>query len=126
MKLVLDENGYFTGDYCTVGDITNSVKVENLPDEKDRDKLLSYLLIDGKWVFDEQHYKQIVAEKENKEQKALTQQTIKNLKLELQSTDYQVIKCMEANLTGEELPYDISLLHTKRQAIRDKINELEG
>ena len=51
---------------------------------------------------------------------------ISDLKSQLESTDYKIIKCSEAQLVGEELPYDIVSLHTERQAIRDKINELEG
>lgn len=53
-------------------------------------------------------------------------QEIDGLKLELESTDYMVIKCMEAVMTGEEMPYDVSELHAERQALRDRINELEN
>ena len=52
-------------------------------------------------------------------------QQIQTLKASLSSTDYKIIKCSEAQLLGEELPYDIASLHTERQALRDKINELE-
>ena len=51
---------------------------------------------------------------------------IAELKAQLSSTDYKIIKCSEAQLVGEELPYDIVALHEERQALRDKINELEG
>lgn len=47
------------------------------------------------------------------------------LKEQLSATDYKIIKCSEAQLVGEELPYDIVALHAERQAIRDQINELE-
>ena len=53
-------------------------------------------------------------------------QQIESLKQQLSSTDYKIIKCSEAQLLGDELPYDISSLHTERQALRDKINELEA
>jgi hypothetical protein len=53
------------------------------------------------------------------------EEQITSLKEELSSTDYKIIKCSEAQLVGEEIPYDIVALHTERQAIRDKINELE-
>ena len=52
-------------------------------------------------------------------------QQIQTLKTSLSSTDYKIIKCSEAQLLGEELPYDIASLHAERQALRDKINELE-
>ena len=50
---------------------------------------------------------------------------IAELKRQLQSTDYKVIKCSECQLMGKEMPYDVAELHAQRQALRDKINELE-
>lgn len=51
---------------------------------------------------------------------------IEALKQELAATDYQVIKCYEASLVGEELPYDVQTLHTSRNAIRAKINDIQA
>lgn len=51
---------------------------------------------------------------------------IESLKSELQESDYKVIKCAEAMAVGAELPYNITELHNERQALRDKINELES
>ncbi len=58
-------------------------------------------------------------------------QEIINLTSELTSTaseigDYRIIKCYEATLTGTDAPYDIKDLAAKRQAVRDKINEIEA
>lgn len=50
---------------------------------------------------------------------------IESLKSELQESDYKVIKCAEAMVVGAEMPYDVASLHTVRQELRDKINELE-
>ena len=50
---------------------------------------------------------------------------IKELQGTLASTDYRVIKCYEAHLSGEHLPYDVQNLHSLRQALRDKINSIE-
>lgn len=50
---------------------------------------------------------------------------IESLKSELQESDYKVIKCAEAMAVGAEMPYDVASLHKERQALRDKINELE-
>ena len=47
------------------------------------------------------------------------------LKSKLSSTDYQIIKCYEYSLAGLELPYDITLLHEEREAIREQIRALE-
>jgi len=48
------------------------------------------------------------------------------LKEKLAETDYKIIKSYEYQLAGLELPYDVQELHTERQAIRDRINLLEG
>ena len=50
---------------------------------------------------------------------------IEYLKSELQESDYKVIKCAEAICLNAELPYNMTELHNERQALRDKINELE-
>lgn len=47
------------------------------------------------------------------------------IKAELSETDYQVIKCYEASLVGEELPYDIKALHEDKNEKRAQINALE-
>ena len=47
------------------------------------------------------------------------------IKAELSETDYQVIKCYEASLVGEEFPYDIKALHEDRNEKRAQINALE-
>lgn len=51
---------------------------------------------------------------------------IERLKSELQESDYKVIKCAEAMTVGADMPYDVASLHEERQALRDKINELES
>lgn len=53
------------------------------------------------------------------------QRKIEALKTELSNGDYKIMKCYEASLLGEPLPYDIKALHIERQSIRDKIDELE-
>ena len=51
---------------------------------------------------------------------------IEELKKQITDTDYKVIKCYEYSLCGFKLPYDIEALHAERQALRDRINELQG
>lgn len=53
-------------------------------------------------------------------------QQIELLESELKKTDYKVIKCYEASLLGESLPYDVDTLREERQNVRDKINDLES
>jgi len=50
---------------------------------------------------------------------------IDELKNELETSDYKIIKCYEASLLDNPLPYDAITLHNERQIIRNKINELE-
>ena len=51
---------------------------------------------------------------------------IESLKSELQDSDYKVIKCAEVLTIGAEMPYVVASLHKERQALREKINELES
>lgn len=50
---------------------------------------------------------------------------IEGLKTTLSNSDYKITKCYEASLLGTELPYDVASLHSERQELRDKINDLE-
>lgn len=43
----------------------------------------------------------------------------------LTSTDYQIVKCNEAYMLGDPLPYDLVTIHSEREAARDTINQLE-
>lgn len=47
------------------------------------------------------------------------------LKELLAQGDYKIIKCAEAQLTNEAMPYDVATLVAERNAYRAEINELE-
>ena len=53
------------------------------------------------------------------------EEKISELKRQLDSTDYKIIKSSEYQMAGIEAPYDIATLHSERQELRNKINELE-
>ena len=55
-----------------------------------------------------------------------SEQRIWELKDQLAQGDYKIIKCAEAQLTGEPMPYDIEALVAERNAMRAEINELEA
>ena len=60
----------------------------------------------------------------------IKQQEIYNLKTELSGEnseigDYKIFKTYEARLKGEDDPYDTDTLLKDRQAVRDKINQLQ-
>lgn len=95
---VLDENG---GVICEASGISD---------------FSGYVMVEGEWVGE------ITVE----DIPDSPEEQIAKLKTQLESTDYKIIKCSEAQLVGEELPYDIVALHAERQALRDRINELES
>lgn len=68
MRAEVDKNGYFTGNYATVGGDASWAEVEALPEEKDPIKMNCYKLVDGAWILDEERYdlKKEQAEKEQK------------------------------------------------------------
>lgn len=57
--------------------------------------------------------------------KSELEQEVRNLQCDLTASDYKIIKCYEAQLVSETLPYDKDVIHADRQAIRDRINELQ-
>ena len=69
---------------------------------------------------------QIVDNEQVVDDNGLLLSEIERIKSELQESDYKVIKCAEAMAVGEEMPYNMTALHNERQALRDKINELES
>ena len=69
---------------------------------------------------------QIVDNEQVVDNNGLLLSEIERMKSELQESDYKVIKCAEAICLNAELPYNMAELHNKRQALRDKINELES
>lgn len=58
--------------------------------------------------------------------KSTAQKRIAELKALLTASDYKIIKCMEAQLTGAAMPYDYAALIAERDGYRAEINELEG
>jgi 3-phenylpropionate/cinnamic acid dioxygenase small subunit len=59
------------------------------------------------------------------EQKHRLEEERLSLMQALSEGDYKIIKCAEAQSVGEEMPYDAAALHSERQALRDRINEIE-
>jgi hypothetical protein len=53
------------------------------------------------------------------------QNKIQELKNNLLNTDYQIIKCYEAFMRQQPLPYNLEELSAQRDAWREEINELE-
>lgn len=51
---------------------------------------------------------------------------IADLKVQLASTDYMVLKDWEAEKLGLPLPYTPEKIHAVKQPLRDRINQLES
>ena len=68
---------------------------------------------------------QIVDNEQVVDDNGLLLSEIERLKSELQESDYKVIKCAEAICINAEFPYNMTALHNERQALRDRINQLE-
>jgi hypothetical protein len=50
---------------------------------------------------------------------------LRDLKQMLIDTDFKIIKCYEAQMLGEPLPYDFQALVADRKMWRQEINELK-
>lgn len=58
-------------------------------------------------------------------EKEKTQRKIWDLKEKLSETDYKILKCSEASLQGQEMPYDLDAVVAERDGWRAQINKLE-
>lgn len=113
MKANVDENGYFTGEYATVGGDDAWAEVETLPEETEWIKQSCYKLVDGAWIFDEQLYdskkKQAEQDREEKQEKlfeerkkSLINQSKQNL------ADYLACHTVTSTCHGEAAKYSIT------------------
>lgn len=62
--------------------------------------------------------------------KAELEQHVRDLEAKLSCTssdigDWKIAKCMEYQVAGLDMPYDITELHEARQAVRDEINQIQ-
>jgi hypothetical protein len=58
-------------------------------------------------------------------QKRIKERKIKEAKEKLNLSDYKVIKCYEASLSNEQMPYNLQELLGQRKTWREEINALE-
>lgn len=122
--IILDEENYVVA-YSKKYKTPESILVDELPEE-DSEKLKCYQYIDGKFVLDADKWAAIEAERAENARINEINSKITALKQEIESSDYQIIKCYEYALCNLPSPYDVIKLHEERQALRDEINELEA
>jgi hypothetical protein len=121
-KYVTLNEFYYISSYTNekVDEDENQIEIyipEEYQDIFDR-KFMFFKIIDNNLIYDDASYLNNLAKK-TKYQQLLY---LKNL---LKETDYKVIKCYEAQLGNEEMPYDLQELLAQRKAWRDEINALE-
>lgn len=123
--IILDKNNYLQ-EYSDRKRKPESILVNSIPDETDPEKLNCYQYIENKFVFDAEKWAAIEAIRADQKKAAERDREIRDLKEQLESTDYQIIKCYEYAMNDLDMPYDVAELHLARQALRDQINELEA
>lgn len=121
--IILDNEGYIK-EHSNKFRKPESILVDEIPDAES-DKLTCYKYNNGEFVFDADKWAAIEATREKAAQIRRTNAEIDSLKQQIESSDYQIIKCYEYALNNLELPYDAQALHEERQGLRDKINSLE-
>lgn len=124
------EYGYIENGYLRARQVENAIEAASLSSEwKPVDKI-----DEQKLQCEEGYFVKIVPydagdhisfHYEKKYDRQHIQKEIDNLKNELKDGDYKVIKCYEASLVETSMPYNIQELHSQRQLLRQKINELE-
>lgn len=67
---------------------------------------------------------------ENNNKKENLEAELRSLRSSLEANtseigDWKIIKALEYQLAGENIPYDINELNKERQKVRDRINEIE-
>ena len=50
---------------------------------------------------------------------------LNDLKAQLSATDHKIVENVEYKAIGKKVPYDPAEIHNERQALRDRISELE-
>ena len=86
MRIQLDENNYFTGNYAIIGDINDSVEVDGLPEELTYENAKAWKYENGVWSFDEQKYAIILEElkkEEDRQVRILDNEQLSNLLYDL-------------------------------------------
>lgn len=119
-EIFTDDDGYVTNYKITENNR------EKLPDFTYYNVMNCYKYIDNEFIFDEAKYAKVQEEEKKSRERFDISVEIENLKKELYNTDYKVIKCYEAQLAGEDLPYNIVEIHSERNRLRARINELEA
>lgn len=108
MYVILDDNGFYTGNYFDyyvgVGEYVETLPPFPLDDKKQR----SHKLVDGIWAFSEERYKELCEEEEPKQEISLEEKlnTLVNrqeeLKIVVEDNQAAIYAIVEVMMEGDE------------------------
>lgn len=112
MKAELD-NGYYTGNYATIGGSESWMEVPNLPDEQDRMKARCYRWENDTWVFDEKLYEEkekqrLQEEQEKAERRFMEKKESMIIQSRQNLADYLASHTVTSTCHGEPAEYNIT------------------
>jgi hypothetical protein len=119
-KYVTINDFYYISSYTNEKVDENQIEID-IPEEYQDifgRKFMFFKIIDNNLIYDNQSNLNNLAKKPKYKQLSY----LKNL---LQETDYKIIKCYEAFMRQQPLPYNLEELSTQRDAWRAEINQLE-
>mgnify|MGYP006896403910 CR=1 FL=1 len=130
MKIAIRKSdGYILNSYMFHDGISHDYEAEKhiFSEEVFEEKEIEELLIfpEKDWFSKHYYFRNGKIEVSYRPQTHRINQELNRLRKELQDTDYKVIKSYETFLIGEVSEYQMKEVHVSRQAIRNKINELE-
>jgi chaperonin cofactor prefoldin len=120
--LKLDENGNIFGIfYDEQNEHDKKIELTDIEFEHFNENMFFYKYVNNNLVYDES-LKNLNSLNEKNEK---VNNEIGLLKRKLTNTDYKIIKCYEAFMRQQPLPYNLEELSAQRDAWRTEINELE-
>jgi hypothetical protein len=120
--LKLDENGNIFGIfYDEQNEHDKKIELTDIEFEHFNENMFFYKYVNNNLVYDES-LKNLNSINEKNEK---INNEIGLLKTKLTETDYKIIKCYEAFMLQQPLPYNLEELSAQRDAWRAEINQLE-
>jgi hypothetical protein len=122
--IILDKNKYVTSFCKNINSFANYSMSYSFKTKEEEDKFENYF---SYYKYSEESKTFVLDNtKINKNNIEYSKQTnLYSLKEKLNQTDYKIIKCYEAFMRQQPLPYNLEELSTQRDAWRAEINQLE-
>jgi hypothetical protein len=119
-KYIITNEFYYISNYTNERVNENQIEIEVPEEYKDifSKKFMFFKYIDNMLTYENQT-------ELNEKEKTSKNKTLFYLKTLLEQSDYKIIKCYEASLLEEEMPYNLQELLAQRKAWREQINALE-